>query len=94
MGTRQGERQSEGVNAVYVVHISAKNGFNGTVTFSATGAPANVLAFFNPDSVTISGDVDFRYDAAQSPLGTFTLTIIATSGPLQHTIQVTCQVIA
>jgi hypothetical protein len=86
--------QSEGVNAVYVVHITAKNGFIGTVTFSATGAPADGLAFFNPESVTTSGDVDFLYNAAQSPLGTFSLTIIATSGPLQHTTLVTCQVIA
>jgi hypothetical protein len=82
------------VNAVYAVHVTAKNGFIGTVVFTASGAPAGGLAFFNPESVTTSGDVDFLYDAAQSPLGTFNLTIIATSGPLQHTIQVTCQVVA
>jgi hypothetical protein len=92
--TSQTIHRSDGVNAVYVVHVTAKNGFIGTVVFTATGAPADGLAFFNPDSVTTSGDVDFLYDAAQSPLGTFTLTIIATSGPLQHTIQVTCQVVA
>jgi hypothetical protein len=92
--TSQTIHRSQGVNAVYVVHVTAKNGFIGTVVFTTTGAPANTLAFFNPDSVTTSGDVDFLYDAAQSPLGTFTLTIIATSGPLQHTITVTCQVIA
>jgi hypothetical protein len=92
--TSQTISRSQGVNAVYPVHVTAKNGFIGTVVFTATGAPGNTLAFFNPDSVTTSGDVDFLYDAAASPLGTFTLTIIATSGPLQHTIQVTCQVVA
>jgi hypothetical protein len=92
--TSQTIRKSQGVNAVYAVHVTAQNGFIGTVVFTATGAPADGLAFFNPGSVTTSGDVNFLYDAAQSPLGTFTLTIIATSGPLQHTIQVTCQVVA
>lgn len=92
--TSQTIQKSQGVNAVYPVHVTAKNGFIGTVVFTATGAPDNTLAFFNPDSVTTSGDVDFLYDAAASPLGTFTLTIIATSGPLQHTIKVTCTVVA
>lgn len=86
--------RSEGVNAVYTVHVSAKNGFIGTVVFTTTGAPSGVIAFFNPDSVTTSGDVDFLYDAPQSPLGTFTLTITATSGPLQHTLTVTVTVVA
>jgi len=92
--TSQTIQKSQGVNAVYTVHVTAKNGFIGTVVFTATGAPADGLAFFNPATVTTSGDVDFLYDAAASPLGTFTLTIIATSGPLQHTIQVTCTVVA
>jgi len=92
--TSQTIQKSQGVNAVYTVNVTAKNGFIGTVVFTASGAPDNSLAFFNPDSVTTSGSVDFLYDAAASPLGTFTLTIIATSGPLQHTIKVTCTVVA
>jgi hypothetical protein len=92
--TAQTISTSLGENAVYAVHVTAKNGFIGTVVFTATGAPDNTLAFFSPDSVTTSGDVDFLYDAAASPLGTFTLTIIATSGPLQHTLKVTCTVVA
>ena len=92
--TSQTIRKSQGVNAVYTVNVTARNGFIGTVVFTASGAPDSTLAFFNPDSVTTSGSVDFLYDAAASPLGTFTLTIIATSGPLQHTIKVTCTVVA
>jgi hypothetical protein len=91
--------KSLGENAVYTVHVTAKNGFIGTVTFATTGEPTNVLGFFNNpntlgDTVTGSGDIDFLFDAAASPTGTFTLTIIATSGPIQHTIQVTCTVTA
>lgn len=90
--------RSLGENAVYTVHIAALNGFIGTVNFAATGAPADDLGFSNPntlgETVTGSGDIDFLFDAAASPTGTFTLTIIATSGPLQHTIQVTCTVTA
>jgi hypothetical protein len=92
--TSQTISRSLGENAVYTVNVTAKNGFIGTVVFTTTGAPSGVLAFFNPDSVTTSGSVDFLYDAAASPLGTFTLTIIATSGPLQHTLKVTCTVVA
>jgi hypothetical protein len=92
--TSQTISTSLGENAVYTVHVTAKNGFIGTVVFSATGAPDNTLAFFNPETVTTSGDTDFLYDAAASPLGTFTLTIIATSGPIQHTLTVTCMVTA
>jgi hypothetical protein len=92
--TSQTISTSLGENAVYAVHVTAKNGFIGTVVFSATGAPGNTLAFFNPETVTTSGDTDFLYDAAASPLGTFTLTIIATSGPIQHTLTVTCTVTA
>lgn len=88
--TSQTISKSLGENAVYTVHITAKNGFNGTVNFT----PETFMAFFDPESVTTSGDVDFLFNAANSSLGTFTLTITATSGPIQHTIQVTCTVTA
>ncbi len=81
--------KAEGINAVYTVHVTAKNGFIGTVNFT----PETFMASFDPSSVTTSGDTDFLFNAANSPLGTFTLTITATSGPLQHTIQVTCTVV-
>ena len=92
--TSQTISRSLGENAVFPVHVTAKNGFIGTVVFSASGAPDSTLAFFSPETVTTSGDTDFLYDAAASPLGTFTLTIVATSGPIQHTLTVTCTVTA
>ena len=85
-----------GLNAVYTIHVGSKNGFAGTVNFTSTGAPAGDLGFFGPfsSSVTAPGDIDFIFNtSAQSPLGTFTLTVTGTSGPLQHSIQVTCTVI-
>src|SRR5579885_1689129 len=85
--------QRGGLNAVYTIHVGALNGFIGTVNFTVSGVPANDLGFFNPDSVAGSGDVDFIFNSgAQSSLGTFTLTVTGTSGPLQHSIQVTCTV--
>lgn len=90
---------SEGVNAVYSIHVAAKNGFIGTVNFTATGAgaPPIDLGFENPNTlgqtVTGSGDIDFLFDPAQTAPGTYTLTITATSGPVQHTITVTVTVV-
>lgn len=91
---------SEGVNAVYTIHVTATNGFIGTVNFTATGAdaPAEDLGFSNPntlsETVTGSGDIDFLFDPAQSPTGTFTLTVTATSGPLTHTITVKVTIVS
>ncbi len=90
---------SEGINAVYSIHVAAKNGFIGTVNFTATGAgaPPIDLGFENPDTltqtVTGSGNIDFLFDPAQTAPGTYTLTVTATSGPLQHTITVSVTVV-
>jgi hypothetical protein len=78
-----------GGNAFYDIHVDALNGFNGTVNFTFTGRPNHESGFFS-GPVTGSGDTTFHMHSAghQSPIGTFKITVIGTSGALQHTVQV------
>ena len=82
---------SRGSNGSYTVTVTAGSGFAGTVGFSVSGLPRHVNASFNPTSVNGSGSstLTVNTNRKQSPLGTFTLTITATSGGLTHSQQVT-----
>lgn len=77
-------------DALYNIHVQALNGFTGSVSFTFTGRPNHGSGTFFPSSVTGSGDTTFNARAGEdSPPGTFSLTVIGTSGTLQHTVQVT-----
>ncbi len=79
----------------YTVAIGALNGFNGTVSFSVSGLPGRGgNATFNPTTVTGSGNTTMTVSTAKkTQTGTFTLTIIGTSGSLSHstTVQLVVQ---
>ena len=76
-------------DALYTIHVQALNGFAGTVSFSFTGRPNHDSGTFFPTSVTGTGNTTFDMRAAEdSPLGNFTITILGTSGTLQHTINI------
>ena len=87
-----------GGTAVYQIHVEALNSFTDTVTLTFTGRPNHDSGIFtdtsgnllSPATVTGSGDLlfDMRSPGHQSAIGTFTITIIGTSGSLQHTIPV------
>jgi hypothetical protein len=78
-----------GHSAAYTVTIASQNGFNGTVTLSAGGLPANTTASFNPASISGSGSSTLTVTTAGStPNGSSTLTITGTSGSLSHTATV------
>jgi VCBS repeat-containing protein len=87
-----------GGTATYQIHVEALNGFTDTVTLTFTGRPNHDSGIFtdisgnllSPATVTGSGDVlfDMRSPGHQSAIGTFTITIIGTSGSLQHSIPV------
>jgi hypothetical protein len=87
-----------GGTAVYQIHVEALNGFTNTVTLTFTGRPNHDSGIFtdtsgkllSPATVAGSGDLlfDMRSPGHQSAIGTFTITIIGTSGSLQHTIPV------
>jgi uncharacterized membrane protein len=70
--------------------VNAVGGFTGAVTFAASGLPAGATASFSPTSVSGSGSSTLTVaTTASTPVGTYPITITATSGSLQHTAQVT-----
>jgi uncharacterized repeat protein (TIGR01451 family) len=82
-----------GNNTSYTVNLTPSGGFNGQVALSISGLPANANASFNPTPVNINS-ASTQSSAltvtttSNTPLGTYPLTITATSGNLQHTAQV------
>lgn len=75
-------------STTYTVNVVYTNGFTGAVALSVTGLPGGATASFNPASLNSSGSSVLTVNAGNSR-GTFTLTITGTSGPLQHSTQVT-----
>jgi galactose oxidase len=76
---------ARGTKGSYTVTVSALNGFNGTVTFSLAGLPANTVLRINPTSVTGSGSTTLVvYPQSSAPPGTYSLTVTGTSGALTH----------
>jgi len=74
----------------YTATVTGSGGFNGVVTFSASGLPSGASASFNPTSVTGSGSSTMSVTtSAGTPAGTYTLTITGTSGSLVHSTTVT-----
>lgn len=73
-------------NAVAVpISVQAFNGFNGAVGFSVNGLPSG--ANFIPTGVTGAGAGSVLLEtSANTPTGTFPVTIVATSGTLKRDI--------
>ncbi len=77
----------------YSVTITPGSGFTGAVSLSVSGLPRRTNASFNPASITTSGISTLTIGTNKNtPTGTFTLTITATSGGLTHSVQVTLTV--
>jgi hypothetical protein len=83
------------------LEVISKNGFLGTVTLELLDLPAGVVSQVAP-SVTIASGSGFPPFAstpftlkagAAAPLGTFTVTVRATSGLLVHTIGYTVTIV-
>jgi len=86
---------SPGSSTNYTVNVATTGGFNGSVSFGVSGLPSGANASFNPTSVTGSGSSTMTVSTtASTPLGSYPLTITATSGNLTHTASVTLVVSA
>jgi hypothetical protein len=85
---------SRGDSTTYTVTVTPTGGFNGTVTFSASGLPRGVSTSFNPPSVGGSGSSVMTVTTRKNtPKATHTLTIVGTSGALTRTTTVQLVVI-
>ena len=88
--TPSSQTVSAGGSTTYTATVTPSGGFNGTVTFSASGLPTGATASFNPTSVTGSGSSTVTVStSASTPPGTYTLTITGTSGTLTSSANVT-----
>ena len=82
-----------GSSTTYTATITPTGGFTGSVTLTASVAPAGPPATFNPTSVTTSGTSTLTLATSPStPAVPYTVTITATSGTLSHASQVSLTV--
>jgi hypothetical protein len=74
----------QGSTATSTITIAPLNGFNSTVTLSASGLPSGVTANFNPNPATTTSTLTFTATATATT-GTSTITVQGVSGSLTHT---------
>jgi uncharacterized membrane protein len=76
----------------YSVTTAAVNGFSDPVAFNVTGLPANATATY-PSGVTGAATANLAVSTAtNTPAGTYTITVTATSGALTHSSTVSLTV--
>ncbi len=92
--TPSSQTVSAGGGTSYTATVGALDGFNGTVTLSASGLPAGVTVGFNPAMVSGAGTstVTVTTTSGTTPTGSYPLTITGTSGGVQHSANVTLNV--
>ncbi|MBU6409717.1 MAG: hypothetical protein KGR98_04950, partial [Verrucomicrobia bacterium] len=79
-----------GAGTNYTVSISPIGGFSTNVDLSAIGLPAGASANFSPATVTNSGDSTLSISTSLStPIGSYPISVVGTSGALAHTNSVT-----
>jgi len=83
----------------YNVTVTPSGGFTGLVSLNVSGLPAGANASFNPASVNLTdtsaeSSILSVTTSSNTPVGTFPLTITATSGMLQHTTNVSLRVLS
>jgi subtilase family serine protease len=82
---------TQGSSGGSTVTVSPLNGFSGNVNLSATGLPAGVTASFTPTTTSRTSTLKLTASNSAS-IGTFTVTILGTSGSLSHTTTVSLTV--
>lgn len=84
---------ARGSATTYSVTIGAINGFTGAVSFSVTGLPSHATGSFSPTTVSGAGSTTLTITTSKNTsVGTFPVTIRATSGSLSHTAGVSLTV--
>ena len=75
---------AQGASGASTVTVTPQNGFNASVSLSASGLPSGVTASFNPSSTTSTSTLTLTAGGTATT-GTFTVTITGTSGSLTKT---------
>ncbi|MBU6410539.1 MAG: RICIN domain-containing protein, partial [Verrucomicrobia bacterium] len=84
---------TQGANGTSTISVNPVNGYNNTVSLSASGLPSGVTASFNPGSTT-SGSTLTLTASATAATGSTTVTISGTDGTLTHTTTISLTVAA
>ena len=82
-------------SAAYTVTVTPSNGFDQAVTLSASGLPANVMAAFNPATLTAPypATSTLTLTTAGASVGTTAVTMNGSGGGLSKTVAVDLQVV-
>ncbi len=81
----ESQNVTTGFTTTFTSSAIALNGFNGPITWSASGLPTGATISFNPVSVNGSGDsITTISTTPATPPGTYTITITGTSGSLHN----------
>jgi subtilase family serine protease len=77
-------------STTFTVRVHKTNGFNGSVSLSASGLPAGFTSSFSPNPTTLTSTLTIT--APKSARSTVTFTVTGTSGSLIHTVSGTLSV--
>jgi uncharacterized membrane protein len=90
----QSQTVNQGQNIGYGVTVSASGGFTALVSLSVSGLPTGATATLSPSSVQGSGLVSLAIvPGANTPGGTYTITVTGSTGPLVHTATATLTIL-
>jgi len=78
----------------FTLTVTAQNGFTGTVVLSGTGLPSGVSIGFGTNPITAGASTLTISVGCSTPPGTYTLTIVGTSGSITSTTTITLIVTA
>src|SRR5262249_15574220 len=82
---------TQGAGGSSIISITPQNGFSSSVSFTASGLPNGVTASFNPSSDLASTTLTLTATSTAA-VGTFSVTVIGTSGALMHQTKVNLSV--
>src|SRR5713226_1539383 len=73
----------QGTNGASTITVTPLNGFNSSVSLSASGLPSGVTASFNPSSTAGTSSLTLSASSTAA-LGTYGVTVTGVSGSLSH----------
>jgi subtilase family serine protease len=82
---------AQGGNVTSTITVTPQNGFNSSVSLSASGLPAGVTASFNPSSTTGTSILTLSANSTAAT-GKHSVQILGKSGGLSHTISISLTV--